>query len=638
MSNKILENGINQEEVSAFVDAEDQYGKKIKSMPRQEQEIGIDTKNTFFDNIINAGLNSKIDISEIESFTQASQNRNLIYDLLDSMCEDPTISAVLETYAEDATEYNDNGQIVWCESSNSEIANYVSYLLETMNVDKNIYKWVHSLCKYGDLYLRLYRKSDYKDDPIFKDYNDEDYEKSIYSKKDDKKALNEDIKVIAYSKNDKYVHYIEMCPNPAELFELTKFGKTHGFIKAESMTKAKTDNIQIPIYQYKFKQKDIEIFDAKTFVHACLEDNSSRIPEEVDIFLDEDKLNSNSSESSINYTVRRGQSLFYNVFKIWRELMLLENSILLNRLTKSSITRVIGVEVGDMPKEQVGPHLQGIKNLIEQKSAINVGKSMTDYTNPGPIENNIYVPTHNGIGALSTQQVGGDVDVKSLADVDYFKNKFWGSVRIPKMYFGDTDDAAGFSGGESLSLISSRYAKMIKRIQNTIIQAITDVINLMLIDKGFNSYVNEFTIKMQPPSTAEEKDRRENLSNKIGVVSDIMNLLGDVEDTTAKLKILKSLLSNVLTDPEVTDIIQEEIDRLENDEEFIEDTPTKDDIDSENINFDLGGIDVDVPSGGTSSRETNNQEQEEPESSEGELPSPEELGMDMTNNNNPEFD
>ena len=41
--------------------------------------------------------------------------------------------------------------------------------------------------------------------------------------------------------------------------------------------------------------------------------------------------------------------------------------MLLNRVTKSSITRLINVEVGDMPKEQIGPHLQGIKQLIEQK-------------------------------------------------------------------------------------------------------------------------------------------------------------------------------------------------------------------------------------------------------------------------------
>lgn len=84
------------------------------------------------------------------------------------------------------------------------------------------------------------------------------------------------------------------------------------------------------------------------------------------------------------------------MYKIWRELNLLENSLLLNRLTKSSIVRILNVEVGDMPKEQVGPHLLGIKNLIEQKTAINTGTSLNEYNNPGPIENNIYVPVHNG--------------------------------------------------------------------------------------------------------------------------------------------------------------------------------------------------------------------------------------------------
>ena len=94
---------------------------------------------------------------------------------------------------------------------------------------------------------------------------------------------------------------------------------------------------------------------------------------------------------------------------------------------------------------------------------------MTEYTNPGPIENNIYVPTHEGIGAISTSQIGGDVDVKSLADLSYYQDKLFGNLRVPKQYFGVTDDAAGFNGGSSLSIISSRYGKMIKRIQNTMV-------------------------------------------------------------------------------------------------------------------------------------------------------------------------
>ena len=237
--------------------------------------------------------------------------------------------------------------------------------------------------------------------------------------------------------------------------------------------------------------------------------------------------------------------------------------MLLNRITQSSIIRTIGVEVGDMPKEQVGPHLSGVKQLIEQKSALDVGSSMNEYTNPGPLINNIYIPTRNGQGAITASQIGGDVDVKSLADVEYYRDRFYGSARVPKQYFGFVDDAAGFSGGQSLSIISSRYAKMIKRIQNTMCQMITDMINLILLDTGNEQYINNFTIRMLAPTTQEEIDRRENIVGKIGLISDVMNNLGDIENSETKLKILKTLLSSAINDPEVIQLIQEEIDSIE---------------------------------------------------------------------------
>ena len=83
------------------------------------------------------------------------------------MCEDSRIASALEIYAQDGTEYNDSGKIIWCESADTAINNYVTYLLETMNADKNAYKWMLNLCKYGDLYLKLYRQSDYDDDELF---------------------------------------------------------------------------------------------------------------------------------------------------------------------------------------------------------------------------------------------------------------------------------------------------------------------------------------------------------------------------------------------------------------------------------------------------------------------------------------
>src|SRR5574344_1267370 len=133
-----------------------------------------------------------------------------------AMGEDVTVAAVLETYAEDATEYNDQGQIVWAESNDANIAKFVSFLLDSMNVDKNIYKWVYSLCKYGDIYWRLYRESDYDDDILASELKDkpksldrtliEDLDERDKKNAADKAQLKEDVNIKYYSKNDKYVH------------------------------------------------------------------------------------------------------------------------------------------------------------------------------------------------------------------------------------------------------------------------------------------------------------------------------------------------------------------------------------------------------------------------------------------------
>lgn len=532
----------------------DLIGKKAKAVPKPKPEVGIDLDNTFIDNILEAGEANVLDIAAIDAFTNVAQTRESIYSLIDTMSRDCTLAAVLESYVEDSTETNEKGQIVWCESNDGDVAKYVSWLIETLNIDKNVASWVNSLIKYGDVYLKLFRQSDYDFDPVF----------NVDNKELNKKSLNEDIKLKLNSSSDHFVHYVELVKNPGEMFELTRFGKTMGYIQAPIRVQVVGDNesnLALSFMRYQLKRDDVKVFGPTDYVHACLEDNTSRTPEEVNIFLNNKDYE--SKENGITYSVRRGQSILSNIFKTWRELSLLENSVLLNRLTKSSIVRTIQVEVGDMPKDKVQSHLMKIKNLVEQKSAINTGVGMSEYTNPGPVENNIYIPTHDGKGSLTVGQIGGDVDPKSLIDLDWFNNRVFGSLGVPKQFFGFTDDGAGFNGGTSLTILSSKYGKAVKKIQNTICQLITDLINNLLIDKGLTNYINKFIIRMQAPVTQEEKDRRENNDNRIRYIGDVMNQLADIQDPVARLKILKSLLTPAINDPEVISILEDEIEKIE---------------------------------------------------------------------------
>ena len=573
--------------------------------------LDIDTKNILADNIIEAGLTSKLDAAALENFTNISNTRDQIYQLIDTMSQDSSVAAILRTYAEDVCEPADNGHVIWCEANDPNISKLVNYILNVMNADKNMYTWVYSLLKYGDVYLRLYRESDYQDDLFKKDNINNMYSarnvlnENLIEKQTEK--LEEAVRLNLHSANDPYSYYIELVDDPGTMFELTKFGKTYGYIEvpnqdsALTATTAFTENSLTGSYNFRMKSTDVNVFQADDFVHACLEDNFTRFPETVDLFIGE------AEDKKQSYSVRRGKSLLYDSYKIWREKALLENAALLNRITRSSIVRKVGVEVGDMPKEQVQQTLRRVKDMMEQKSSLNVGNSMTEYNNPGPIENNIYFATHGGQGNITVEAVGGDVEVKNLADLDWWNNKFYSSYGIPKQYFGWTDDGAGFNGGTSLTILSSVYAKGVKRVQNAIIQAITDAVNLFLLNRGLKSYLNNFTLKMKTPVTQEEIDYRAELTNKINAISSIQGLFTDIEDKSRRLRILKTLLSalnygddlNAEIDAEISAIEEaakeaanEEAENGEDVSEDTTDTSPAEDMPNEADDMDLGSLDA----------------------------------------------
>ena len=550
------------------------YENKTITEPRPTKISDIDTDRQFINNIIDAASSSTLDTNRLNSFSNVSRSRNELYNLLDMMAEDPVIASALDIYASDVCEPNDLGQIIWAESDDEKALGMVNYLLRSMNVNKYAYEWVYSMIKYGDLYLRLYRESDYEDEPRQK-----------------KSQLKEDLVVKAYSKNDKYVNYLEMVKNPAIMFDLTKHGKTYGYLKTSNMFLNMRDDqantFTSFINNYKFNQDDVELYEATEFVHGSLNDNASRSSEEV-------TLTTSSDEGKIvdsTYEIRRGQSILSNIFKVWRELSMLENSVLLNRLTKASILRVINVELGDTEPSNAKAVVQRVKQLIEQKTAIQQNRSLAEYTNPGPMENIIYMPVHEGKGAITTDQIGGDVTVGDLDDLKYWKKKIYAGLSIPGQYLADTEDSTGFNGGSSLSIISSKYAKNVKRIQNAFVQIITDAINLQLLERGVVDYIGRFNLKMQAPTTQEEKDRQDNESNAINNISSVMSLLDTIETPSVKLEILKSLLSGTVNNAKVLSLMQDEIDKLTKKEtEAIEENPVEDEAPSDDLNdFDFGG-------------------------------------------------
>ena len=165
---------------------------------------------------------------------------------------------------------------------------------------------------------------------------------------------------------------------------------------------------------------------------------------------------------------------------------------------------------------------------------------------------------------------------------------------------------------------------MIKYIQAILAQLVTDIINLILLDKNLDAYINNFEIHLQAPVTQEDLDRTEALNTKVQLTRDIMDMLQDIEDQGSKLKILKELMSDFVTNDNVIAELQNSIEKIEQQE-------------PDNSTEELSNDDeepVDINTNTDSSTASNLEDDESSVTAEEEeqdiiLPSPEQLGVDI---------
>lgn len=559
---------------------------RIKGKPGKEADAGIAVKgNTLVDVLEKASDAGKlVDYSEFQQFRTIGTDRNEQYRVYDEMAYDSVVSTALELYSDDATQYNSKGQIIWVESEDPQIAQFANRLIDNLQLNENMWSYAYNLVKYGDVYLELFRDDEIQEDPLVKTLD------------------HTDLDVVKNKKGSVLEEYIELVPNPARLFDLSNRGKTVGFVEV-NLADNSDGTPQFKNYMYNMNDTNIKVYDPKKFVHIMLNPDTDRFPEKLSLTFDgkNNKVNDSDPDSvqakveqvTINYNVKRGKSILHDQYKLYRELQLMEDALLLNRVTRSSIIRLLQIEIGDMPPSQAEQLLHRYKNLIEQKNYLDKDASyFTSSANPGPIDNVLYIPTRDGKGAISMSNLGGDVDVKAITDVDYFKNKYYAGYKIPRQFLGETDEGGGFSGGTSLTKLDARYARTIKRVQNALIAGVTTLINIFAISKDLSEYVNNFTVKMVSPATTEDAERDETLNTRIDIVSKFMELIpeGMVDDLTMK-DIIVTFMSEYLSEPDVAEKIDED--------QTVE--KAKEDI---NMEFNatgggpMGGNDIDIDMGG----------------------------------------
>lgn len=481
-------------------------------------------------------IDNSIETNVINSANDSFSNRCNLYD---NMSADSIISAALEMYADDAYTTTPDGDFytVSQKIQQNNVSNAVtqaSNFLKRLNIDEKLWQIYYQLAKYGECYLELF----YKRVPVGRIDNYTSYSKQ---------------KLEQVTKSPEAIQmedYCEVIGRPDEISDVVYRGSTLYYLKNKQNDGSST------IMQ--LNNTDTEyLLPSHKYIHFTLGEEDSSKWTKVQIKLKQlaeqtQFVNTYEIEKqkTIIGRILHGRSLLYDIEKAYRNLSLMENVSMISKLSRAQVTRVANIEVGGMSKADTRKALQRVKNKVKNKMSINEDTGSQNYVDVSGLDNTIVNPTQNGKGALDFNTLDRtEPDIKSVVDLDYFSNKLFGGLKIPKAYLGFEADLND-SGGDTLAQLSIRYSRTITKIQSAVESGLSDLCYLYLISSGFSEFeASNIKINIMPPVTKEEQDKLENMSTKLESIDKIVNALPDDEDLRSKASIalLKELGNNSLT-------------------------------------------------------------------------------------------
>jgi hypothetical protein len=202
-----------------------------------------------------------------------------------------------------------------------------------------------------------------------------------------------------------------------------------------------------------------------------------------------------------------GQSVLENIFKVFKQKELLEDSILIYRVQRAPERRIFKIDVGNMPSHLAMQFVERIKNEMHQRRIPTInggGNNMMDSSyNPLSVGEDYFFPVGaDGRGSDVTTLAGGN-NLGEIDDLKYFNNKMARGLRVPSSYLPtgpDDSDRTLTDGKVGTALIQEfRFNQYCERLQNLVIQKLDDEFKMFMKWRGFNIDNGLFNITFCPP-------------------------------------------------------------------------------------------------------------------------------------------
>ena len=239
---------------------------------------------------------------------------------------------------------------------------------------------------------------------------------------------------------------------------------------------AKSANVDEPIenkgLRFKWKVKDME-FNTWEIAHFRLLGDDRKLP--------------------------YGTSMLEKARRIWKQLLLSEDAMLIYRTSRAPERRVFKVFVGNMDDKDVEPYVQRVANKFKRSQVVDSQTGNVDMRfNQMAVDQDYFIPVRDAAQASPIETLAGAQNLGEIADIEYIQKKLLTALRVPKAFLGFEEPVGG---GKDLSLMDIRFARTINRIQKCMIAEMNKIAIIHLFLLGFEDELSNFTLSLTNPSS-----------------------------------------------------------------------------------------------------------------------------------------
>ena len=246
-----------------------------------------------------------------------------------------------------------------------------------------------------------------------------------------------------------------------------------------------------------------------------------------------------------------GTSMLDKIRRIWKQLLLAEDAMLIYRTSRAPERRVFKVFVGNMDDKDIEPYVQRIANKFKRDQVVDQKNGQVDMRyNQMAVDQDYFIPMRDMSQTSPIETLPGAQNLGEIADIEYIQKKMLAALRIPKAFLG-FEDVVG--NGKGLALLDIRFARTINRIQQSMIQELNKIALVHLFLLGLEDELNNFTLMLTNPSGQSDLLKIEQWTEKITTYKDAtsdqsqMGIL-PVSHTWAKKNILGFSDNEVILD------------------------------------------------------------------------------------------